>query len=102
MDGLIGYNGVAYYFLCEREYVTDLDHQVVSCIQNYMKAVDPSSSDDQQSNAIYLLRHTMMKFLGITNGSNWTSRRLRIDTLGKILSVFPDATMTIAIKVWHV
>lgn len=99
MDGLIGFNGIAYYFLCEREYVTDLDHQVVSCIQNYMKAIDPSLSDDLQPNASYLVRHTMMKFLGITNGSNWTGRRLRIDTLGKILSVFPDATMPIEIKV---
>lgn len=99
MDGLIGYNGIAYYFLCEGDYVTDFDNQVVSCIQNYMKAVDPSSSDDLQPSAIYLFRHAMKKFLGITNGTNWTGRRLRIDTLGKILRVYPDATMNIEIKV---
>lgn len=100
MDGLIGYNGIAYYFLCEREYVTDLDHQVVSCIQNYMREIDHDScAGVYQPSAIYLFRHTMMKFLGITNGSNWTGRRLRIDTLGKILSVYPDATMPIEIKV---
>ena len=99
MDGLFGYNGIAYYFLCERDYVSDLDHQVVSCIQNYMKAVDPSLSDDLKPNAIYLHRDVMKKFLGITNGTNWTSRRLRIDTLGKILRAFPDATMPIEIKV---
>lgn len=99
MDGLTGYNGMAYHFLCINE-ITGLDFQVVSCIHNFMKQIDPSIEDLIYGSQEYLYRHIMLKFLNLDDAPyNRTGRQLRIDTLGKILSVHPDATMPIEMKV---
>ena len=99
MDGLIGHNGIAYHFLCQHTDTEGFDTQVVSCIQNFMLQVDPGIEPLLSSQPIYMHRHTLLKFLNIKDGSNWTSRRLRIDTLGKILKAIPNATMTITLEV---
>lgn len=102
-NNLIGFDNIAYYYLCNMN-TTNLDNQVVGCVQEYMLKIDPSIPENLfDANKAYLYRSLMVQFLQVQN--HWhgtpghlTARQLRIDTLGKILEHFPDAKMPIVIQ----
>jgi hypothetical protein len=99
VDGAnISTGSAPYHFLCDNN-TTNIDTQVVGCIHNFMMQIEPGIDDTFFYDTGYLYRHAMLAFLKEPSRPDWTARGLRIDTLGKILKHFPDATMDITLHV---